>query len=397
MKSKDNYHVLFIIQDGSFTYDNRVRREAATLQSAGYEVSVICPRWEGDPRHKVDADAHVYYYRVIQFEGGMAGYLIEYLLSLVSILALTTWVRFRHGFDALHVCNPPDFLIPALVPFKLLGAKIVFDQHDLAPEVYASKFGVSTGLPYKMLLLLEKLSCRWADRVIATNQWHRAVQIERTGISAEKTEIVRNGPLLDKFAGAAPNPTLKRGFKYLILYLGNMNDHDGVDYLLRSIHYIHHELGYKDLGGVCIGSGPAFDALLRLRETLDLVDVVDFTGRLPLDKVIEYMLTADIGACPDPKTPLSDVSTMNKTMDYMGAGKPIVAFDLKETRCTAREAGLYAAPNDIEDYAQKIVQLIDSEDLRYEMGGKGQQYVQEELAWEHNAPRLVAVYGALFS
>jgi glycosyltransferase involved in cell wall biosynthesis len=148
---------------------------------------------------------------------------------------------------------------------------------------------------------------------------------------------------------------------------------------------------------VFIGGGDSFDDLVALSTELGIDDRTTFTGRVPDDTVFDILSTADIGLCPDPLNPLNDVSTMNKTMEYMSFELPVVAFDLKETRVSAGSAALYARPNEVEEFANAIVTLLDDPDRRSELGRIGRERVERELAWSHQAVKYVGVYESLLS
>jgi glycosyltransferase involved in cell wall biosynthesis len=129
--------------------------------------------------------------------------------------------------------------------------------------------------------------------------------------------------------------------------------------------------------------------------TRGLEDQITFTGRIPDEEVERYISSSDVCASPDPKNDLNDQSTMNKVLEYMALAKPIVAFDLKETRYSAGDAALYATPNDFTDFGDKVLELLDDEPRRREMGLFGQRRLREQLAWSHSQAALVRSYARL--
>ena len=301
------------------------------------------------------------------------------------------------GFDAIHACNPPDTFFLIGLMFKLFrGVRFVYDQHDLCPELYVSRFGGKRAFYFGLLRLLERATYWTADIVLATNESYRAHAIETGGVSPERTFVVRSGPRLSSFALVAPEPELKRGKKFLVCYLGVMAPQDGVDYLLRAIRHIVDVVKRDDIHFVLIGSGDSFYALRGLREDLGLTDVVEMTGRIPDEDVERYLSTADLCVCPDPLNPLNDVSTMNKVLEYMIFGKAMVSFDLKESRFSAQGGALYATPNDEIEFGEKVIQLLDDPDLRAEMGRKNRERIERELSWEHTSKELIKAYDSLF-
>jgi glycosyltransferase involved in cell wall biosynthesis len=129
---------------------------------------------------------------------------------------------------------------------------------------------------------------------------------------------------------------------------------------------------------------------------LGIADYVTFTGRVPDDELLAMLNSADVCVNPDTANEMNDKSTMNKIMEYMALGKPIVQFDLAEGRYSAQRASLYAKRNDALDLAAKIVELLDDPDRRSEMGECGRRRVESELEWRHEAPKLLAAYEALW-
>jgi glycosyltransferase involved in cell wall biosynthesis len=278
--------------------------------------------------------------------------------------------------------------------------KFVFDHHDLCPELFKSRFPDGPGLPYRGLLALERRTHRTADHVVSTNDSYRAVAIDRSGKRPADVTVVRTGPDPDKLRRGPEDPEQRRGRKHLAAYIGVMGPQDGVDIVVAAANVVVHEMGRDDIAFTLMGKGDCFDELVALRDQLKLKGHVEFTGRAPDELVGKVMSTADIGLSPDPKNPLNDVSTMNKTMEYMSFELPVVAFDLRETRVSAADAALYVTPTgdpeqDIRDYAKAIVDLVDNEAERLRMGKLGRARVEDELAWSHSERAYVGVYDKL--
>jgi glycosyltransferase involved in cell wall biosynthesis len=219
--------------------------------------------------------------------------------------------------------------------------------------------------------------------------------MDRDGVKPGRMTVVRTGPDPDKLKAAEAVPSLRRGRAHLAAYIGVMGPQDGVDIVIKMAHFVVNTLKRTDISFTLIGSGDCFNELVGLRDELDLRDFVEFTGRAPDETVRDIMSTADIGLSPDPKNPLNDVSTMNKTMEYMAFGLPVLAFDLRETRASAAEAGAYATPNDVEEMARLLVDLLDDEPRRRSMGAAGRRRIEQKLAWSHQEPHYLAVYDRL--
>ena len=383
-------NALIFIEDGSFTYDNRVIREATALVQANWNVTVICPKYPDDPFRKIiSRRLRVYYYPKPNAET-LPGHLFEHLVSLVFGSALTFVVAMRHGFSIFHACNPMDILWAVALPYKAFGKKFIFDHHDLCPELLLSRKEGKKGLFYKILTVLENISFRFSDAVIATNESYKKVAMTRGGKQSREVFVVRNGPDLQKFRRVHPVKGLrKEKGEILVGYLGNMNYQDGVDYLLEAARYIVSRR--KDIRFVLVGGGSFQSNLKILASEMGLDKHVRFTGRLPDREMLETLSACDICVQPDPINALNDVSTMNKAMEYMALEIPVVTFDLKETRVSCGDAAVYATPNDIEELGDQIMRLADDPKLRKKMARLALDRVRT-LSWEHSVPNLLGAY-----
>ena len=385
--------VLIIVQNLPVPLDRRVWLECQTLVRSGHAVSVVCPKGRGDPKRQTIDDIEIFKYRPYPPTQQKVGFLVEYLYSFVMTawLSIKAW-RLRR-FDVIQACNPPDIFWPiALVARAVAGISFVFDQHDLCPELYQSRFPEGPAAPYWGIRALEWSTYRAAEHVIATNESYRAIAMQRGRKRPEEVTVVRTGPDPSLLSRGQPDPALRRGRRYLVCYLGVMGPQDGVDIVLRAAATIVHDMGRDDVSFTLIGSGDCFEELRALRDQLGLQEHVEFTGRAPDSLLFTLLSTADIGLSPDPKNPLNDVSTMNKTMEYMAFGLPVVAFELRETRVSAGDAGVYVQPNDVGLYAHAIVDLLDDEERRAAMGAFGRLRVEETLAWSHQQGHYLEVY-----
>jgi glycosyltransferase involved in cell wall biosynthesis len=389
--------VLILVENLPSPFDRRVWQEASALRDAGYGVSIICPTGRGyESRHEVLDDIHIWRYALPTEAEGALGYAIEYGAALLFTFWLSLKVLFTRGFDAVHACNPPDLLFLIGAFYKLLGKKFVFDHHDASPELYQAKFG-RRDLMWKLMVWLEKATFRCADVSIATNESYRRIAIERGGMPPERVFVVRSGPSLERMKQVPPVEALKQGKRYLVGYVGVMGRQEGIDYLLRAARHIVHKLKRKDIHFGLVGGGTSLPEMRELARELDVADYVTFTGRVPDAEMLAMLNTADVCVNPDVANEMNDISTMNKVMEYMALGKPIVQFDLTEGRFSAQGASLYARKNDYVHFARKIVDLLDDAERRRAMGAFGRKRVQEELEWCYEAPKLLAAYQALWA
>jgi glycosyltransferase involved in cell wall biosynthesis len=376
-------------------FDRRVWQEACALRDAGYVVSIICPTGAGcEKRFEAIDSIHIHRYSLPVEASGAVGYALEYGAALAWTFVLAWRVLLTRGFDVIHACNPPDLFFLVGRSFKLLGKKFVFDHHDLAPELYEAKFG-RRDFFYRLMLKLERWTFRSADVSIATNESYKRIAIERGRMAPERVFVVRSGPSLGRLKILPPDERLKRGRRYLVGYVGVMGRQEGIDYLLRAARHIVLELGRSDVHFGLVGGGTSLEEMKALAVELGVADHVTFTGRVPDAEMLAMLNTAEVCVNPDVANDMNDKSTMNKIMEYMALGKPIVQFDLTEGRWSARRASLYARRNDPVDLAAKIVELLDDPASRAEMGEYGRRRVEDELEWRHEAPKLLAAYAAL--
>ena len=384
---------LILVENLSVPFDRRVWQESRALRDAGWEVHVICPQGtKRDTEREVEIDGvRIHRYPLKAAVGGPAGYLLEYGSALWHTYRLARRIG---PVDVVHACNPPDLFFLLARRFKRRGARFVFDQHDLVPELYLSRFNRGQDLLYRAVCWLERRTYRAADVVIATNESYKQTALERGGKRPEDVFVVRSAPAVDRFSQVCPEPALRHGKPHLLCYLGVMGPQDGVDYALRSLAKLRDDLGRTDWHATFVGGGDCFDDMVALSRELGLADVVEFTGRIPDADLMRYLSTADVCLSPDPLNPLNDVSTMNKIMEYMAMSRPIVSFDLREARVSAGDAAVYASPNDELEFAKLVARLLDDPDERARMGAIGKARVSGPLSWERSRAALLAAYEA---
>lgn len=389
--------VLVIVENATVPPDPRVWKEAVALTNADYEVTVLCPRRKGFKKgYEFKDGIHIYRHPMPNGGNGISEYFWEYGCALFWEFLYSWWIYLRRGFEVIQGCNPPDDIFLVALPFKLLGVKFIFDHHDVNPELYLAKYE-RMDLFYRILVWLEKLTFRFSDVVISTNDSYKEIAMTRGGRAPENVFVVRNGPDRRTFNPVPPIPSLKHDKEYLIGYVGVMGAQDSLDILLDVADQIR-SLGRTDIHFTCIGSGPDLPKLMKIHSEKNLGDMVNFTGRIPDKDLLEILSTADICVNPDKPCRMNDVSTMIKVMEYMALGKPIVQFDLKEGRISAQEASLYCDTKDqVADFSRKILWLIDHPEERRRMGEFGRMRVKGELAWDHSIAPLLAAYDKAFT
>jgi glycosyltransferase involved in cell wall biosynthesis len=391
--------VLIIVQNLPVPLDRRVWLEAQALTRNGFGVSVICPKGPGDPWRQEIEGVRIYKYPPPPTARGITGYAWEFGYCWIATALLSIVVAIRDGFAAIQACNPPDTYFALARVWKLFGKGFVYDQHDLNPEVFLSRFGEPSGigarLQLNVLRLLERLTYRTADHVISTNESYRRIALARGSRSPDDVTVVRSGPDTTTMRPIRPQDELRNGHRYLAVYLGIMGPQDGVDNTLRALDILIRRRGRTDCGLALLGFGDCLEELKDLAGALDLRDYVTFTGRVGPSEIAAYLSSADVGLCPDPKSPLNDLSTMNKTMEYMAYALPIVTFDLVETRFSAGDAARYVEPGNLHGFAAAWDELLGEDDERVRLGMIGRARVERELDWAPQADRYIEVWRRL--
>ena len=392
-----NRHILILVENLSVPFDRRVWQEATALKGAGFEVTVICPvGLNCDTERDVTIDGvRILRYPLRPAAGGPKGYLREYSLALWHTLRLALKVRARRRVDVVQACNPPDLLFLIALVLRPFGARFVFDHHDLVPELFLSRFSHGGRTLHRLTRYTERLTFAAADAVISTNESYRKVAIERGGMSPDRVTVVRSAPDLNRFHRRSPDADLRCGKAHLLAYLGVMGPQDGVDHALRAVQRLRDQIGRDDFRCIFMGWGDCFDEMVALRDELGIADIVEFPGRVPDEFVERALSTADVCLSPDPLNPLNNVSTMNKVVEYMAMGRPIVSFDLVEARVSAGAAAVYVQPNDDLGFAAAIDSLLRNPEVCHRMGELGRRRVEDELSWAVSSRALVRFYRRL--
>ena len=389
--------VLIIVENLPVPFDTRVWQEATTLAENGYLVSVICPKGKGyDADYEYLNGVHVHRHDLPPEGNGALGYAREYFCALREELRLAKRIYKERGFHVIHGCNPPDDIYMVARRFKKKGVDYVFDHHDICPELFEAKFGKASGLLYKSQLWLERQTYKHCAFAFVTNESYKQIAISRGGMKEDKVFVLRSGPKLERLKITPAKSEIKRGRQFMVGYVGVIGQQEGIEYLLKAAKYIKEELHRDDIFWGVVGGGPHLEALRKQSNEMGLDDILEFTGRVSDEVLLDYLNTADVCVNSDEYNAMNDKSTMNKILEYMALGKPIVQFDLTEGRFSAQEASLYAEPNNAIDMADKIIQLLDNPAKRKEMSEYGRQRIVNELSWEHTSRALLEGYDKYF-
>jgi len=385
--------ICIIVENLPVPLDRRVWKEATALRDAGYQVSIVCPKGKTafTAPHEVLDGIEIYRHRTWE-ASTVYGYFLEYSWALFAELLLTLRIFARTRFRILQACNPPDTIFLIALLLKPFGVRFIFDQHDLGPELFEAKFGTRKGLLHKISCLAERYSFRTASTCIATNESFKEIAVTRGGKDPGEVFVVRNCPDLATFRRPQFPVVNKFGKSFVVTYVGFMGSQDGLDLLLQSIEHIVKVEKREDTHFVLVGGGTVIADLQAIIDRNNLHEYVTLTGQVSHEQVAAHLSNADLGVAPDPKNPMNDQSTMIKIFEYMAFGLPVVLFDLKEGRRLAGPAALYAVPNDPIDFAKQITTLLDSPELRKELGENGRKRIEEKLNWAVEKVSLIQAY-----
>ncbi len=383
-------HILIIVENLPVPFDRRVWQEANTLSEQGAKVSIICPKMKGyTSSFECINNIDIYRHPLPVEANGALGYISEYFLAFFWEFVLSLKIYFRKRFQVIQGCNPPDMIFLVAIFYKIFGVKYVFDHHDISPELYIAKYE-KKGFFYRLLLLMERLTFKTANFSIATNESYKAIAIQRGKMPADKIQVIRSGPKLDRLVIGTGDVKYKKGRKFLVGYVGVIGAQEGLDLLLESVKYIVSTR--DDVQFAIVGGGTDLEKISKMAEESRLNDYVDFYGRVDDKTLVNILNTADVCVNPDRPTIMNDLSTMNKIMEYMALKKPIVQYDLKEGRFSAQRASLYAENTSTKDFAEKILYLLDNPQKGMEMGEFGYKRVVNELSWEFESKKLISFY-----
>jgi len=383
-------HLVIVVANVPLRRDRRVSREAATLAAAGYRVTVICPR-DGEAA-ALPGSPEV---GVVQFgkpvEGsGPVGFLVEFVICFLQVSRLVFAVHRRQRVSGVQFCNPPDIFFPLAALLRRRDISVVFDHHDVSPEIYLARGGQAGSVLHRLLLRLERASVRNADMVVSTNESLRLVAVGRGGVAADRAVVVRNGPLVAEIDAVGDGGAGRGAGPVCVVYLGVLGRQDGVDAFVRMARLVVDQRPGTE--HVIIGDGEMLPALRQLASSLGLDGQLSFTGWLDPADVSRRLAAADIAVQPDPRNQMNEMSTMAKTVEYLAHGLATVAVDLIETRRTAGSAAVYVPDNDPRLLADAVVALVDSPARRARLGRQGALRVERELSWDHQATRYLAAW-----
>ena len=384
--------VLLVVENLPVPYDRRVWQQALALRAANYQVSVVSPATVRYPKLAEHLEGiHVYRYPMLIEGKGYLGLIAEYVWSFICIFFLTLFVSVRRGCKVIMMANPPDIYFPIMWMWRLLGKKTVFDHHDLTPELFATKFNLNRSVVLSFFYFAERRMLRAVHKVVSTNESYKAIGMRRGKRANEDVVVVRNAPDPARFTLRPPDPALRKSARYMVAFLGEIGQQDGVDVLIRAISAINAQLGSNAVQYVLMGAGPHFDNIVAYAKSVGVSDQITFTGRADNDTICRVLSTADLAVDPCPYSPHANVSTATKIMEYMFFKLPIVAFDLLETRRSGDDAVCYARLGDEAHFSQLIVELLLDKERRRTLGHAARIRLDSALSWRVSTRNLITL------
>lgn len=383
-----------VVENLPVPLDGRVWQEARTLRDAGWTVHVICPATERFPQAYELLEGIQIHRHPQPLEGeGLGGFLLEYSSAIFHEIRLLTKIRRQTRIDVIQVCNPPDILFLSALPFKLLGARMVYDLHDLCPELYFVKFN-KRGLLYKAMLLFERITVALADHVVTANQTFADFVKARDGARADKVTTMYRFPLPAFFEKRRPAER-DNDEELVIGYMGVMNAQDGVENFLEAVAHLRRKDPGLMFKARLVGDGPSRPELERLAIDLGIDDIVEMMGYLHGDAFTDALASFDIGVIPDPHNEFNDTISMIKVFEYMAMGIPMVSFRLSETVRLAGDTLTVAAQNTTAALGDAIHELARDDALRAEKARQSREHAENHFVWEHQAVKYVGVFESL--
>jgi glycosyltransferase involved in cell wall biosynthesis len=379
-----------LLENNPYPADVRVRQEAESLVEAGHRVCVIAPRSRGQPRRELVRGVQVRRFRAPAGADGTLSLLAEYLVANIALHAGAARELLR-GASVLHLHNPPDTLFMAGLAARALGRRVVFDHHDLFPELVMARMGSRA---WAALARAGERACMGiADVVLAANQSHAEIARSRGRKRASSVRVVRNGP---SAASVEVAPALREGrlADPRLVYVGAIADQDGVELLADVLAELRDAHGLSSASLTVVGDGPALGRVQARMAATGVGEQVRFTGWIDAEGVWEQLRAADICLDPAPPSELNQRSTMVKIAEYLAAGKPVAAFDLCETARSAGDAAVLVAGGEPGELAAAVAALARDGEWRADLARRALERARA-LTWEHSARELLAAYERL--
>ena len=352
--------------------DNRVRRYAEALAKRGDEVEAIVLRRDGQPREGVLEGVRVLRIQTrVRDESGPLSYLLKLLVFLFRSMWILALRHFKSRYDVIHVHSVPDFEVFAAIIPRIMGAKVILDIHDIVPELYASKFGIGQDtFTFRLLVLMEKASVRFANHVVIANHlWHQRL-VERSA-KPERCSTILNYPDLAIFR--LPKRPAESDGIFRMFYPGTLSWHQGIDLVIRAMARLGDEA--KNMHFLVMGDGTERESLKALVKETGLTNQVTLRGPASLAEVAALMANADLGVDPKRKQSFANEALSTKVLEFMAVGVPVLASDTRVHKMYFDGKVEMFESENVDDLASKILSLSKDANRRATLRDGGLDFV----------------------
>jgi glycosyltransferase involved in cell wall biosynthesis len=368
---------LAILRHGYFPGDPRVYKEARALADLGCDVTILCLRKPGEKPFEDDGRIHIHRFPLRRRHQSKARHMIEYALSMILMGWKISRLALHHRFDVIQVNTLPDFLVFVTLIPRLLGSRIMIDLHEPTPELYETKYGNGASRIVRHIhVFIEKHAIRFAHHALTVNDTIRQRFIDR-GAPADKVTVVRNVPAEDIFP--PPKYRITSTSHFLLVTHGTLQSRYGQDILIRALVRIRKSIPNIKLR--IVGDGETEPELRRLAESLTCTDIIEFTGTVPIKKIPEYIIQADVGVVPLSRSPFSDLCQPNKLFEYVALKVPVIAARVPaieesfDNKCIC-----FFEPGNQEDLSRAVIELYQNPEKRQSMAKRAYKNYQT-LRW----------------
>jgi glycosyltransferase involved in cell wall biosynthesis len=385
---------LCMIVHGDYPDDVRVAREVRAARAAGFLVEVVATRGPGDTPHETIGGATVHRLSVSRKRGaGAIRFVVEYVLFTLFATVYVARIALRRRPDIVQVHNPPDFLIAAALLPKLLGARLIFDVHDLSSDMFAMRFGDRPGLKLAdaILRFVERAACRLADAVVTVHEPYRA-ELGRRGVDVQQVLVVLNS-VDEAVLPAEPRAPSRDPFR--IVYHGTVTPHYGLHLVLDAFALLSEPLSAATLE--IFGNGDAVSALQSRADSLGLGPRVAVNGvTLPQAEVLRLVQGASVGVIPNLPSKLNRFALSTKLFEYVALGIPVVAADLPTLRSHFSDAEiLFFDAGSAESLAETLASVADDYDAALERARAAKARYHAAYEWRLQADKYAALLTSL--
>jgi len=372
--------------------DSRIIQYARSLVRRGDSVDIIALAHLDAPRFEVIDGVNVYRVQRRDINERAASlYLFRILRFLLLAMAVLTLKHLRKRYQVVHVHSVPDFLVIAALPLRLMGVPVILDIHDILPEFYASKFNAGQdSVVYRTLLIVERWSAKLASHVIIANHlWYE--RLVRRSVAKEKCAVICNYPNPDIFHLQQKS---KRNGRFLLMYPGSLNWHQGVDIAIRAFAKVSSQVEAAEFH--IYGEGPARPSLEKLIEELGLQHKIRIQNYQPTSEIARLMVMADLAVVPKrASSSFGNEAASTKVQEFMAVGVPVIVSRTRiDTFYFDESMVKFFESENVDDLANAIIELYAHPEQRRKLVDSASRHI-EKNNWEVRQHEYLRVVDSL--